>query len=401
MKRKNDELLLLNKYTGDSRLLERLLQAADPLLRWYSHSARPLPWRECPTAYRVWISEIMLQQTRVEAVKPYYQRFLEALPDIPSLASVEEDRLMKLWEGLGYYSRARNLKRAAQETVERFGSQLPGDYEQLLTLPGIGEYTAGAIASIAFGIPVPAVDGNVLRVLARYLSSSADILDPREKTAYRAAAMAMLPSENPGDFNQAMMELGATVCLPNTEPRCLLCPLRPHCLGYEQQTARELPYRRPKAPRKEQERLVLAITDAEHTRVLLHKRSSGLLAGLWELPNWERPQRFSPQGLLNDLIAALPEMKFLIKTAGTFSQPQPFGKAKHIFTHIQWNMEGFLITLPVQEAGQSSPSLPEDWTWAGISHKFSPLHGNLQEYPLPSAFRFFVKKLLTLEEEEL
>ena len=398
MKQKDRNLLTENKYTGDSLLLERLLQAADPLLLWYSQNARELPWRESPTAYRVWISEIMLQQTRVEAVKPYYQRFMEALPDIPSLAAVEEDKLMKLWEGLGYYRRARNLKKAAQETMERFGGALPSDYAQLLTLPGIGEYTAGAIASIAFGIPVPAVDGNVLRVLSRYLSSDADILDPLEKRAYRAAAMAMLPPERPGDFNQAMMELGATVCLPNTEPRCLLCPLRPHCLGYLLKTARDLPFKRPKAPRKEQERLVFALTDSSCSRLLLHKRpDSGLLAGLWELPGLNRPQGFSMDSfssadLAASFAAAFPETSALWKAvSGGLLQVRSMGRARHVFTHVEWEMEGLLLSLP---DACLHISLPEDWVWAGIDG--SPTERKLEQYPLPSAFRYFFQKLLEL-----
>ena len=195
------------------------MEWTEHLLAWYEANKRDLPWRRTTEAYPVWISEIMLQQTRVEAVRGYWARFLEALPSVAALAAVEEDRLLKLWEGLGYYSRARNLKRAAQQMVERFDGALPKDYAALLSLPGIGEYTAGAIASIAFGIPVPAVDGNVLRVMARLGDDASDILDPAVRRAVRQRLCEELPAERPGAFNQAMMELGATVCVPNGAPR--------------------------------------------------------------------------------------------------------------------------------------------------------------------------------------
>ena len=213
---------------------DTLLAIVEPLLTWYRQNARILPWREEPTPYRVWISEIMLQQTRVEAVKPYFARFLEALPTVPALAQTPEQQLMKLWEGLGYYSRARNLQRAARVMVEQFDGTLPPDYESLLKLPGIGPYTAGAIASIAYGIPVPAVDGNVLRVVMRLIAGWDDIADPNVKRDVAQRMARVLPKDCPGDFNQAMMELGATVCVPGGEPKCLVCPLNALCEGYRQ-----------------------------------------------------------------------------------------------------------------------------------------------------------------------
>ena len=203
-----------------------------PLLGLYDQGHRDLPWRTLPTPYRVWISEIMLQQTRVEAVRGYFDCWMDALPDIRALAEAEESVYMKLWEGLGYYSRVRNLHRAAVVLCQEYGGQLPADYDKLLSLPGIGEYTAGAIASIAYGIPVPAVDGNVLRVAARLDNDFTPITDVKYKKQTRERFAAWMPADRPGDLNQALMELGATVCLPNGTPRCGDCPLQHLCLGY-------------------------------------------------------------------------------------------------------------------------------------------------------------------------
>ena len=213
-------------------------EAVESLLTWYRKNARDLPWRKDVTPYRVWISEIMLQQTRVEAVKPYFHRFLEAFPDVYALAEADDTRLMKLWEGLGYYSRARNLKKAAIRVTEDYGGSFPADYKELQKLPGIGSYTAGAIATIAFGIPAPAVDGNVLRVLSRVAGDSRDIMDPRTKKSAEEAVLQLCPARSPGDFTQAMIELGATLCGPNTEPCCASCPMGPWCIASREESAK-------------------------------------------------------------------------------------------------------------------------------------------------------------------
>ena len=212
---------------GDA--MDQLKELPIPLLLWYRENARVLPWRSHPTPYRVWVSEIMLQQTRVAAVLDYYRRFLEALPTVADLAAVPEDALMKLWQGLGYYSRARNLQRAARQIMEEHGGIFPSTYEEIRALSGVGDYTAGAISSIAFGIPVPAVDGNVLRVATRVTGDEGDIAAPATKKRVTAALAEIIPLDAPGDFNQAMMELGATVCLPNGAPLCDLCPARAFC----------------------------------------------------------------------------------------------------------------------------------------------------------------------------
>ena len=220
------------------------------LLEWFYKNRRSLPFREDPTPYHVWLSEVMLQQTRVSAVLPYYYRFLEALPDIPALAACEEERLHKLWEGLGYYSRVRNLQKAAKLVCAQYGGQLPADYAALLALPGIGEYTAGAIASISFGLPVPAVDGNVLRVFSRLYNDPGVITEPAVKKAFTARVMEHQPPEKAGDYNQALMELGALVCVPNGAPLCGQCPLAEVCRARAAGTIAQLPQKAKPKPRK-------------------------------------------------------------------------------------------------------------------------------------------------------
>lgn len=321
-----------------------LTQAAEPLLRWYLENARTLPWREEPTPYRVWISEIMLQQTRVEAVKPYFARFTERLPDAAALAACPEDELLKLWEGLGYYNRARNLQKAAGQITAQYGGVLPADYEKLLELKGIGHYTAGAIASIAYGIAVPAVDGNVLRVLTRLAEDDTDIA----KQSFRNQAEAVLRDEMerlvlpeelverlrdknvPGALNQALMELGATVCVPNGAPLCGECPWREICLARRHNTVSELPVKSRAKARKIERRTVLIIRDGD--RVAIRKRPArGLLAGLYELPN--------VAGRLDEgeALAAVKDMGF------SPLRIQKLADAKHIFSHIEWHMQGYAV----------------------------------------------------------
>lgn len=332
-----------------------------PLLDWYTRNARSLPWRDEPTPYRVWISEIMLQQTRVEAVKPYFARFLAALPDVPALAGVPEQQLMKLWEGLGYYSRARNLQKAARVMAEQYGGNLPADYEALLGLPGIGPYTAGAVASIAFGIPVPAVDGNVLRVVMRLTAGRDDIADPAVKRAVERCMAEVLPKDRPGDFNQAMMELGATVCGPGGEPKCLVCPLNALCEGYRQGVARELPVKAKKKARRVEERTVFLLVEGGEL-ALLRRAENGLLAGLWELPSVEG--KLGPEGAA-EVLQAWGAQPMAVK---------PMLAAKHIFTHVEWRMTGYWVTLKKRPAG---------FTWAGRE-------ALKEEYALPSAFRAYL-----------
>ena len=328
-----------------------------PLLAWYRANARDLPWRHTRDPYRIWVSEIMLQQTRVAAVLGYYARFLEAFPSVEALASAPEEALMKLWEGLGYYSRARNLQKAAKEVAARGG--FPKDCAGLLALPGIGEYTASAIASAAFGGREAAVDGNVLRTVTRLTDDHSDITDAKTKKKIREQVQRILP-ESDADlriFNQAMMELGATVCVPNGPPKCLYCPVREMCLGYARGTAEELPVKSPKKARKREEKTVFVLL--QDGRTALRKRpSSGLLAGLWEFPNAE--------GALDETAAP-----GVLKSWG-FTPKAWTAKvnAKHIFSHVEWHMTGYIAE--VRGSG------PPGFVWMDAE--------GLKAHAVPSAF---------------
>lgn len=316
-----------------------LAQVPGRLLEWYGQSARVLPWREEPTPYRVWVSEIMLQQTRVEAVKPYFQRFMEALPTVGDLAAAPEEQVLKLWEGLGYYSRARNLQKAARLVMERFGGALPGTVEGLLSLPGVGSYTAGAVASIAFGVMAPAVDGNVLRVVSRLLCREEDVLAPAVKKKTEKEIAGILPEGRAGDFNQAMMELGAMVCLPGT-PRCGACPLGGVCRAHRLGVEGSLPVKSQKKARRVEERTVFVL--ACQGRAALRRRGGqGLLAGLWELPAAEG---FLAEG---EALAVLAGWGLAV------SGLEPLPEAKHIFTHLEWHMRGWAAQVQAMAPGFS------------------------------------------------
>lgn len=342
-----------------------------PLLKWYDESRRFLPWREDPTPYHVWVSEIMLQQTRVEAVKPYYERFMKALPDIKSLAEAEEERLLKLWEGLGYYNRVRNLQKAAIRICEEYGGEMPSDYDSLLALSGIGSYTAGAIASIAFGKKVPAVDGNVLRVLSRISMLEEDILLPKVKKQMEEELLEVMP-DRPGDFNQAMMEIGAMVCVPGGKPHCTECPLQDICKAHKEGCETEYPKKGIKKARSIEKKTVFLVQD--EGRTALHKRpDKGLLASLYEFPNIEGyltaskvKTYFSERGLHILRIVPLPD-------------------AKHIFSHKEWHMRGFLVK--VDELSKRDEVFEkEKWILAGTNEVED-------KYPIPSAFSAYTDYL--------
>ena len=338
----------------------------EPLLAWHRENARDLPWRHTEDPYRIWVSEIMLQQTRVAAVLGYYARFLEAFPTVETLASADEERLMKLWEGLGYYSRARNLQKAAKEVVAMGG--FPDTYAGLLALPGIGDYTASAIAAAAFGRREPAVDGNVLRVAARLTDCHGDILDSKTKGAVRAGLAAVMP-ENTADiriFNQAMMELGAVVCVPNGTAKCEECPLGQFCLARKHGTVEELPVKAPKKARTIEQRTVLVIQDGASTAI--RKRpDTGLLAGLYELPNVE--------GLLTKK-AALAQVKDMgLEPLRIEALPD----AKHIFSHIEWRMCAYRIAVSSLEEAPGEKFL------------FADKRESDKKYAIPSAFRAYTR----------
>ncbi len=321
---------------------ESLQRICFPLLDWYHSNRRELAWREHPLPYYVWVSEIMLQQTRVEAVKPYFARFVRELPDIDSLARCPENRLLKLWEGLGYYNRVKNLQKAAKIVIKTYGGQLPADEDALKSLPGIGSYTAGAIASIAFGICAPAVDGNVLRVLSRIEGRLDCIDDAKVKKAFEDRIRRYLEWRSgevlPGEFNQALMELGAMICLPNGEPDCAACPIGGQCIAARDKMTDQIPVRRKKKERRIEEKTVLVIRDTTQT-VLRRRPPGGLLGGLWELPNAD--------GCLSAAEAVKAAQDLGVYALRITSLPA----SKHIFSHVEWHMTGYLIL--VQEMDQN------------------------------------------------
>jgi A/G-specific adenine glycosylase len=337
------------------------------LLKWYDAHARVLPWRDDPTPYRVWISEIMLQQTRVDTVKPYFERFIAELPMIGDLADVQEQRLLKLWEGLGYYSRARNLKKAALEIMRDYDGQLPSTTQELMKLPGIGPYSAGAIASIAFGGKVPAIDGNVLRVIARITANHGDITQTETKAEIGEFVQKLLPDLRMGDFNQALMELGATVCLPNGAPKCEECPVSTLCTAYDEKITNQIPAKTKKKARRIDQKTVFVIRC--NRRTAIEKRpDEGLLQGLWEFPNAE-----------GDL--TLQECEAVLKNWGVqASGIEPLQKARHIFTHVEWHMTGFLVrTEECKSADLQDGALQKSTLWKGTLQEGTLQEGTLQE----------------------
>lgn len=331
---------------------------AEPLLSWFDREKRELPWRRDREPYHVWISEIMLQQTRIEAVMRYYERFMSALPDVASLAAVEDDALLKLWEGLGYYSRARNLKKAAQTIMCEYGGIFPNRYAELIRLAGIGEYTAGAIASICFDEKIPAVDGNVLRVAARITASRENVLLPQTKKRVAAELQSILP-DRAGAFNEALMELGELVCLPNGAPDCAHCPLQELCTAHRLGLTEELPVRVKTVKRKAEEKTVFVLRSPDGKTAVEKRPDTGLLSGLYQLPNIGG---FHPEDeLLKQLSdwGLAPQSLRLIKDV------------KHVFTHIDWFMRGCEA-----QVGEES----DRFVWV--------TEEELQTaYPLPTAFQ--------------
>lgn len=345
-----------------------LKQLVEPLQNWFKGNARVLPWRENPLGYYVWISEIMLQQTRVEAVKPYFERFIKELPDVKSLAECPEDKLLKLWEGLGYYNRVRNLKVAANQIMEEYKGEIPSDYEELLKLKGIGNYTAGAIASIAYGKAVPAVDGNVLRVISRVTADDSDIMKQSVRAHMEQRLLDVMCDENtkviPSVFNQALMELGAMVCVPNGTPHCEVCPWGEICEARKQNRIAELPVKKKAKARRVEEKTVLIIKDGE--KLALHKRAkSGLLAGLYELPNTEGY-------LTEDEI-----IEYVKKKGYAPIRIQSVGEAKHIFSHVEWHMKGYVVFLQAEEFEDAGKK--DNWLFVDVEE-------TKEKYAIPSAF---------------
>lgn len=339
-----------------------------PIVDWYLCNRRDLPWRQHVSAYRTWVSEIMLQQTRVEAVKPYFERFLGLFPDIQALADADQETLLKAWEGLGYYNRVRNMQEAARTIVDDYGGEFPNDYEQIRALKGIGDYTAGAISSIAFGIAKPAADGNVYRVLSRLLEYEADIMKQSTRKDMNRMLEEIIPSDNPGDFNQGLIEIGAIVCVPNGEPKCEICPLGERCRARINGTIEQYPVKKKAKERTIEKRTVIVFSDEDG--VALHKRpDKGLLAGMYELP----------------ALAGFIRQKELIEYSKSIGMTpihiKKLEDAKHIFSHIEWHMKGYFVRVDELEKNCTAPFI------------FAK-HNEIEEkYPIPSAFRAYRKYL--------
>ena len=396
----------------------KLQQLVEPLQDWFRNNARILPWRENPKAYYVWISEIMLQQTRVEAVKPYFERFIRELPDVKALAECPEDKLLKLWEGLGYYNRVRNLKIAANQVMEEYNGEIPSEYEELLRLKGIGSYTAGAISSIAFGKPVPAVDGNVLRVISRVTADDSDIMKQSVRTHMEKKLYELMNRserevsqtkilkfglsdleqkeivfgqknsqeyENrviPFIFNQALMELGATVCVPNGVPHCEVCPWKEFCEARKQNRISELPVKTKAKARRIEEKTIFIIKDGE--KIALHKRADeGLLAGLYELPN------------TNGHLTEGEVLEYIRKKGYEPVRIQQTCEAKHIFSHVEWHMKGYAVFLQAKEYMDRTDGfiLEEDYDSYQDEWIFIDVEDTKEKYAIPSAFSKYTKYL--------
>lgn len=328
-----------------------------PLLEWFGEHARVLPWRSDPTPYHVWVSEIMLQQTRVAAVLGYYARFMDEVPTVAHLAALDEERLMKLWQGLGYYNRARNLQKAARQIMDEFGGEFPSCYEDIRSLAGVGDYTAGAIASIAFGLPVPAVDGNVLRVVSRINGDESDIALASTKERVRSELADIIPVGEASRFNQGLMELGATVCLPNGAPLCDQCPAKEFCRARLEERTDALPVKAKKKERRVEQRTVFLVF-CDHRVALRRRPDKGLLAGLWEYPNEPAPAE--------DALERWGIIPQSVDRGGT---------GKHIFSHVEWHMTAVMVQAKEEQ-------LPEGWVWADRS-------ALERQYAVPNAFRAF------------
>lgn len=343
--------------------IDLMRKMLDPIVKWYQENKRELPWRKGKNPYSIWISEIMLQQTRIEAVMGYYERFLKSLPTVKDLAEVDEEKLLKLWEGLGYYNRARNLKKAAQIVQEKYDGEMPKSYQELLELPGIGEYTAGAIASIAYDEQVPAVDGNVLRVVSRVVASKKDVLDAKTKKEFTEKLKKIMPNQA-GDFNEGLMELGERICLPNGEPICEQCPLQEFCLVKKENLTMNIPVRNAKIKRKKEQKTVL-LCEFQDKIAIRKRESTGLLANLYEFPNVDKKLTKKE----------IPEV--VQKWNLSANKIEKAGTHRHIFSHVEWDMVGFKIFVE---------NINEEFLWVEKQEL-------LEKYPIPGAFSKFRERI--------
>ncbi len=309
------------------QIIKHKVEFRESLLSWYRREKRDLPWRSTSDPYYIWVSEVMLQQTRVDTVIPYYERFIARFPTMSTLADADENDLLKMWEGLGYYSRARNLQAGVREVVSNYGGDIPDNRKEISTLKGVGPYTAGAVLSIAFGIPEHAIDGNVMRVISRLLLIEDDIAIPRTKKIFEVVVMDLIDKEDPSSFNQGLMELGATICTP--KPKCLLCPIRDFCSAFHEGRQEEFPVKTKKATMKIIPVASFAIRNAQGEWLLRQRPANGLLASLWEFPMIELTDNETLQENLREQLGF--QLEGLVDILSF----------KHIFSHLTWEMKSF------------------------------------------------------------
>jgi A/G-specific adenine glycosylase len=352
-------------------------QFQNHLLTWYSENKRTLPWRENQDPYRVWVSEIMLQQTRVDTVIPYFERFTALFPTLHDLAYADEEKVLKAWEGLGYYSRVRNLQTAVREVCETYGGKVPDSPKEIAALKGVGPYTAGAVLSIAYGIPEPAVDGNVMRVLSRILLIDEDISKPKTRKLFENAVCELISHEDPSSFNQGLMELGALICTPKS-PACLLCPMRELCKGFEEGKQHELPVKLGKT-KVRSAKMAAGILFGNDGRLLIHKRpSEGLLANMWEFPNTEYAgeNKHAEINALEGYVEEHFDSKVFLEDKA--------GYIEHVFSHLKWEIQVWQGKVKTE-----AEALPGDWKWVSVDE--------LDVYPFPVSHQ----KIIRLVKEAL
>ncbi|MDP5275035.1 A/G-specific adenine glycosylase [Chengkuizengella axinellae] len=372
-----------------TNLTEQKLNFVKELLSWFRENKRDLPWRKNKNPYHIWISEIMLQQTRVDTVIPYFENFIDKFPTIEALANAPEEDVLKAWEGLGYYSRARNLHSAVKEVKASYGSVVPDNPKDISSLKGVGPYTAGAVLSIAYDKPEPAVDGNVMRVLSRYFLIEEDITKVSTRTAMEKIIREIIPSDAASDFNQGLMELGALVCTPKS-PKCTTCPVMEHCDARLQGKEEALPIKKKAKPPKLEQRLVAFIegTGTNEGKILIRQRpGKGLLAGMWELPHYltENPLKdwMGSEELNEDFVID----QYALETGTELGSGQWMLDINHVFSHILWDMKVYQFTESHSLIEKEAIQLSSEYRYAWISLD------EVDEYVFPNVFLRIFKEV--------
>lgn len=344
----------------------------DQLVHWFEEHKRDLPWRRTNDPYRIWVSEVMLQQTRVDTVIPYYNNFVQKFPTLEDLAYAEEQEILKAWEGLGYYSRVRNLQTAVREVVEHYGGKVPDTKKDISQLKGVGPYTAGAVLSIAYHKPEPAVDGNVMRVISRVLLIEEDIGKAKTRPIFEKALAKMISPDKPSEFNQGLMELGALVCTPKS-PGCLLCPVREHCRAYHTGKEKSLPIKEKKTKVTVKNMAAIVLRNKQGEVLIQRRPDSGLLAKLWQFPNVEVTKSTdSPQECLEDFFCSELEISVKIESA--------VQKVEHVFSHLVWNITVYEGTLLSEKNHVTS----EDTRWVD--------ENSIESYPFPVSHQKIIEQ---------